>query len=985
MTPCDRSKRQAERTAKSGRPDGGRGAHRAPAAGPPAHGRLPGRHRLRAHRCWFVSAAVLLALAALLPIPALAQEPVVSISSTVTKINEGGRFPWTLSRTGATTSSLTVKTTLLLIDDYNDESASSSRPSVIPMGSSSLDLALAFVPSNQKPDPGRVLSVTIEDTDDYAVDAEAGSVEVTLFNTNPGLLLSKLSLTVEERTMATYTVRLATAPSGSVVVTPSVPQGASFSVTPASRSFGSASWSTSQTFTVTPAADPDTNDEAAVSVTHSVSTSYLFSALQTATAVPSISVTVEDDGLATVTIAADASPVTEGVEAVFTVSLSDDAASALPVMVTATQSGSFATNALPNSLTIAAGDTMAGLTIATQDDAVTEANGSVTITIAPNAAYVVGSPSSATVAITDNDTPPSTLSLSGDVTRTEATENLEFTVTISRTPAVDVTVDWATADGSAASGSDYTEADGTVTFAAGASALAKSFTVTIREDSLDEPEEQFTVALSNAAGASIAASADTATVTITDDDVPALSIPEYVHGTEGVAGGMMNFPVTLSLASALEITVDYATADGTGVGAVPPATAPSDYLAATGTLSFAPGDTTRTIAVELVDDPDHESRRESFTVALSNPSATAVLGTAKVATGVIQDNDGLPTLSITDASAAEGAGEIVFAVALTGRNLDPISATWSTADGTATAPADYTAVTAGTVRIPAGERSASLTVQLAADDDVPGSDKQFTVTLADPDPSDVPLGTATATGTIVDDEMTTVTVAKGTDVTEGTAAQFTLSRIGDLTESLVVSIAVTQDGLVLTSAPPPVSATFAKGSTQVEVSVPTDDDDLDEASGSITVTVTDGDTYDLRDPAAATVAVADNDLPVVTIRSTTTSITEGGSFPFEVSRVGDTTAALAVRVAVSATNDYTTSPRPDLTVAIAAGSSSAAASVTVVDNAVSRGNGSLNLLLFRDLARYRSGSPNSVSATIMDNDAAGVPVLNGGELGVPRD
>ena len=885
--------------------------------------------------------------------------PVVSISSLNSEITEGGGIDYTLTRTGPTTAELAVSVQIEI-----GTTLSVKRNVTIAAGKSSVDGEVPFVQSNGFPDKGRNLVVSINTGEGYSVDAAAGSVTVHVKNIDKGLLLSASSLTVRAGAPATYEVQLATEPSGSVVVTPSVPSGASVSVAPTTLTFSSTNWSAEQTFTVTAATG---SDAAQVSVGHSVSTSYLSTGQQTATAVPSISVTVEEDPRPAVTIAAATSPVTEGTAAVFTVTRSAVADTELQVSVTATESGSFAA-ALPSSVTIAADATTERLTIATVDDDVTEADGSVTVTIAADAGYRVGTPASATVAIEDDDLPIYTLNLAGTATRTEANEDLAFTVTIGESPVVEVTVDWATSEGTAKAGSDYTDASGTVTFAAADTALSKSFTVAIVDDTQDEPQEQFTVSLSNAQGATI--NTGTATVTITDDDEPALSIGDETV-QEDVTGGMIGFQVDLSLPSALEITVDYATTDGT-------ATAPADYAETSGTLTFAAGATTHTVAVAVVNDGDDEAATETFTVTLSNPSATATLGDHS-ATGSIVDDDGPPTLSLEDASATEGAAAMVFAVKLSGTATSDVSATWSTRDGTATAPDDYTAVTAGTVAIPAGDTEASLTVQLAAGNDVDEADREFTVTLASPTPSTVPLGRATATGTIADDDLPTVTIEKVADVTEGAEARFTLSRAGVTTGPLAVAIAVTQDGAVLdTDETPPASATFEPGSDAVAVAVATDDDELDEANGSITVTVTGGDTYAAGTPAAATVAVADNDLPVVTISSSATEVTEGGSLPIEVSRVGDLSAALEVILTISATNDYVITPRGTVHVEIAAEASSATMSVTVADDDFARGTGSVNVVMIRDsvaLARYRVGSPSTFSGTIRDNDESGVPAV----------
>ena len=96
----------------------------------------------------------------------------------------------------------------------------------------------------------------------------------------------------------------------------------------------------------------------------------------------------------------------------------------------------------------------------------------------------------------------------------------------------------------------------------------------------------------------------------------------------------MDFTVTLSRALEEAVSVDYATADGT-------ATAGEDYTAATGTLTFEPGEIARTVSVEVLDD-SHDDDGETFTLTLSNPSGAGAYLAHDTATGTIQNSDPMP-------------------------------------------------------------------------------------------------------------------------------------------------------------------------------------------------------------------------------------------------------------------------------------------------------------------------------------------------------
>ena len=149
------------------------------------------------------------------------------------------------------------------------------------------------------------------------------------------------------------------------------------------------------------------------------------------------------------------------------------------------------------------------------DDNVDEPDSTITVQILADPRYRVGYASSSKTTITDDDDPPS-LDVD-DVTVTEGdngTVSATFTVSLSTASGWTVTVDWATSDGTATAGSDYTAGSGTLTFAAGTT--EQTFDVVVTGDTVDEADETYTVTLSNASKASI--SDATGTGTITDDD-----------------------------------------------------------------------------------------------------------------------------------------------------------------------------------------------------------------------------------------------------------------------------------------------------------------------------------------------------------------------------------------------------------------------------------------------------------------------------------
>ena len=207
---------------------------------------------------------------------------------------------------------------------------------------------------------------------------------------------------------------------------------------------------------------------------------------------------------------------------------------------------------------------------------------------------------------------PATLSV-GDVTMMEGTsgvQNAAVTVTLSGPLNKSVSVDYGTANGAATAGSDYTAAVGRLTFARGET--VKTILVPVYGDQIPEQNESFYVYLSNSKGAMIAD--NNGGVTIVDSS-PRLSI----GATGGDEGSVFTFTVTLASALDTPFTVDFTTGDTIYADGPGYADAGLDYVATSGTLTFAPGETTKTFTVQTLVDAEVEYD-EYFFVRLSNPS-----------------------------------------------------------------------------------------------------------------------------------------------------------------------------------------------------------------------------------------------------------------------------------------------------------------------------------------------------------------------------
>ena len=344
-------------------------------------------------------------------------------------------------------------------------------------------------------------------------------------------------------------------------------------------------------------------------------------------------------------------------------------------------------------------------------------------------------------------TPPS-LSIA-NVSKAEGnsgTSNMVFTVNLSQAAAADVTVSYATSDITATAGTDYVAASGTVTIPAGST--TGTFNVVVNGDSTVETDETLRVTLSGASSNATIGTA-TATGTITNDDVapvPSLSVAN-VSQAEGNSGtSNMVFTVTLSQAAASSVTVNYATSNLT-------ATAGTDYVATSGTVTIPAGSTIGTFNVVVNGDSTVETD-ETLRVTLTSPSSNATIATS-TATGTITNDDvaTLPSLSVANVSKAEGnsgTSNLVFTVTLSQAAAAPVTVNYATSNLTATAGTDYVA-TSGTVTIPAGSTTGTFNVVVNGDTTVE-SDETLRVTLSGAS-SNATIATATATGTITNDDV----------------------------------------------------------------------------------------------------------------------------------------------------------------------------------------------------------------------------------------
>ena len=332
--------------------------------------------------------------------------------------------------------------------------------------------------------------------------------------------------------------------------------------------------------------------------------------------------------------------------------------------------------------------------------------------------------------------PPTFQFTTTSYTVSESAGTASLTVQRLRYTDAAVTVDYATADGSAVNGLKYTATNGTLAFAAGET--NKTLLVPILNEGFVEGTKYFRVILSNPTGGAVLGAPATATVNITDNDT-GLHFAFCSYQVSDV-GGFVLISVARGDDGDFPVSVDYLTTDGTATNGL-------NYLGTTNTLFFAAGDTLQTFTIPVLNDGLQQPSR-TFFLGLRSPT-NQVLGTPSRVTVTILHDPGRVQLPANRYWVAENEGPLALTV-VRGNDgvLAPFTVDYATADLSAVAGVDYLA-TNGTLTFAQGEAVKSITVPIIYDEQLE-LDRQFKLTLSNPTGGVVLGPNSTATITILD-------------------------------------------------------------------------------------------------------------------------------------------------------------------------------------------------------------------------------------------
>ncbi len=675
---------------------------------------------------------------------------------------------------------------------------------------------------------------------------------------------------------------------------------------------------------------------------------------------PSATVAVFDDDAARLRVSIAAGPdVAEGSAAEFTLTADSAPPAGLAVGVTVAEQGAFGVTAGPRTVMVPVSGRVV-LSVATVGDSLGEPDGSVTVALVDGLAYDLGASSTAAVAVADDDGGPVPVAVSLSAADASISENggaTDFEIALSRAlragevVSVPITVsgvpgsDWRLGDpaGPGVVRTGYGSATA-VEFTAGGSMAVMRFEAIDDDAAFDRPITfafgTGTRAPTHSGVAGGLALGGPVTITVADNDLPPACAGRptvSVADAAAVRGEDLEFVISLSCRYSGSITAHYYVVYG-------------DDWSPTKSVTFASGDTSATVSVPTAD------AAEVLLSVVWAPGAANALGQPK-GTGTITDT--LPAVAISaGADITEGAAA-AFTITAVPAPTSPLTVTMDVSQ-------------TGDFAYQSGRRTLVLSNGTATfyvatrDDSIDGPDGSITATLADGAGYDVGTSsTATVSVADNDDPPPVVTIAAGTDVTEGHSATFTVTSAPAPASPIAVDVTVSSVGdFGATTGARTVTIPTSGTAT---LSVATINDAIVEADGSVTASLADGAGYDLGATSTATVAVADDDNPAPQVDITASSGgTEGTDAVFTITAAPQPAANLDVAVEITASGDFgvATGSR---TATILSGTSQATLTIATADDGDDEPDGSVTATLVAGTG-YTVGPQASQTAPITDDD-----------------
>jgi ribosomal protein L35AE/L33A len=544
-----------------------------------------------------------------------------------------------------------------------------------------------------------------------------------------------------------------------------------------------------------------------------------------------------------------------------------------------------------------------------------------------------------------------------------------------------VSVAYATNDGTAVAGTDYTATSGTLQWAEN-DATPKTITVPVSDSTPYSGAKTFQVVLDDPSDSVSLTNPGSAMVSISGADTAAAGTVQFA--TDAISttqdAGTLTVTVTRTDGSSGAVSANYMTASGS-------ATAGKDFTAATGTLQWDDGDAAaKTFTVPI---SQQAAFTGSKTFALSLTSTDATVGDQGTATvtiaGTLAASPGTFQLSKSSYSVAQGAGTLTVSVNRTGGSSGAASVSYKTSNGTAAAGTDFTAST-GTLKWADGDTAAkSFTVAISNATPFSGN-RTCTVALSNPSSLASITSPGSATVTIAGDAAAptgTLTLAASSYTVAQNAGSVTISvsRTGGTSGAATVAY-YTANGTAVSGTDFTTESgtlSWANGDSAAKTfSVPVSNATPFSGSRTFTVSVSGATGASLGTPASATVKInGDAATAVGSLQlsaSTYTVAQSGGSLTVTVNRTGGSSGAVSVaytttNVSAVAGTDYT-----PVSGTLSWANADAAAktfSVPISNAAAFSGSKTFKITIASPTGGATLSTPSSATATINGSGSSG--------------
>lgn len=399
-----------------------------------------------------------------------------------------------------------------------------------------------------------------------------------------------------------------------------------------------------------------------------------------------------------------------------------------------------------------------------------------------------------------------------------------------------------------------------------------------------------------------------------------------------------------------------------------------DFTLAPGTLTFAPGETLQNIVLNVTNDTMDEANN-LVSLQLLNATGASVLAAGTYHGYTIVDDDSAPAnpyvgFAATASTVPESAGVVTLPLSLSAPATQDGQVNYAVTGGSATGGGVDHTLASGTLNFATGESVQGIQLSIT-EDALRESPETIVITLSSP--VNLQLGSNfTHTLTITDNDLPVVTVVATDDTASEAGAEnglFTLSRTGDTTDALVVTLVrggTATDGT--DHATIATTQTLPAGSASIPIQVVPVDDALNEGTETVVLTVAADAAYVVGTPSAATVSLLDDDRSTVTLVANDDTAAEGGGAgQFTLTRTAPTNVALAVALTIAGTasngTDYASIATP---VSIPIGQTSVTVNVTPTEDGTTEGDEQVTLSL--NTGSYDIGGASFGVVTIVDND-----------------